>query len=133
MVASDGINARVGTLTSGEDRFMMWRTLDGTHVASPSIPQLEVLLKGMFEKRIFLDLIKHFILFQTDGYEIIKILAGYHQYHAVNKAICSTERAITESGDRRIGVIWHTQGSGKAFLWFSMPGSLYLVWIIQLL
>jgi type I restriction enzyme R subunit len=110
MVSSDGINARVGTLTAGEDRFMMWRTIDGEDIAPPAIPQLEVLINGMFEKRIFLDLIKYFILFQTDGYETKKILAGYHQYYAVNKALHSTERAIAESGDRRIGVIWHTQG-----------------------
>ncbi|WP_427339966.1 HsdR family type I site-specific deoxyribonuclease [Caloranaerobacter sp. DY30410] len=123
---SDGINARAGTLTANEDRFMMWRTIDGEEIAPLSIPQLEVLIKGMFEKKIFLDLIKHFIVFQSDGKETIKILAGYHQYHAVNKAIKSTERAIKENGDRKIGVIWHTQGSGKSLSMVFYTGKLVL-------
>ena len=114
MVISDGINARVGTLTSDKDRFMPWRTIDGDDVAPLSIPKLEVLIKGMFQCDRFLDIIKHFVLFQSDGQETIKILAGYHQYHAVNKAVDSTECATQESGDRRIGVVWHTQGSGKS-------------------
>ncbi len=114
MITSDGVNARAGTLTSDEDRFMAWRTIDGENVAPLSIPQLEVLIKGMFQRDRFLDIIKHFMLFQSDGKDTIKILAGYHQYHAVNKAVDSTERATLEAGDRRIGVIWHTQGSGKS-------------------
>ena len=114
MVTSDGINARAGTLTSDEDRFMVWRTIDGDDVAPVSIPQLEVLIKGMFQRDRFLDIIKQFVLFQSDGKDTFKILAGYHQYHAVNKAVDSTERATMESGDRRIGVVWHTQGSGKS-------------------
>ncbi|MCG8538840.1 MAG: type I restriction endonuclease subunit R [Clostridia bacterium] len=126
MVTSDGINARAGTLTSGEDRFMMWRTIDGVDVAPQSIPQLEVLIKGMFKKRIFLDIVKHFILFQTDGNDTFKILAGYHQYHAVNKAFRSTKRATDELGDRRIGVIWHTQGSGKSLSMVFYAGKLVL-------
>ncbi|MGH4120513.1 type I restriction endonuclease subunit R [Clostridium sp.] len=114
MVTSDGINARAGTLTSEEDRFMAWRTIEGDDVAPVSIPQLEVLIKGMFERNRFLDIIKQFVLFQSDGKDTFKILAGYHQYHAVNKAALSTERATMKSGDRRIGVVWHTQGSGKS-------------------
>lgn len=114
MVTSDGINARAGTLTSDEDRFMAWRTIDGDDVAPVSIPQIEVLIKGMFQRERFLDIIKQFVLFQSDGNDTYKILAGYHQYHAVNKAVESTERATMESGDRRIGVVWHTQGSGKS-------------------
>jgi type I restriction enzyme R subunit len=114
LVTSDGINARAGTITSDEDRFMAWRTIDGDDVAPMSIPQLEVLIKGMFERDRFLDIIKQFVLFQSDGKDTYKILAGYHQYHAVNKAVESTERATMESGDRRIGVVWHTQGSGKS-------------------
>jgi len=125
MVISDGINARVGSLTAGEDRFMMWRTIDGS-IASPSIPQLEVLVKGMFDQSIFLDILKHFILFQTDGNETYKILAGYHQYHAVNKAFQSTQRATEEAGDRRIGVVWHTQGSGKSLSMVFYAGKLVL-------
>jgi len=126
LVTSDGINARAGTLTSNEDRFMPWRTIDGEDLAPSSIPQLEVLVKGMFQKDRLLDLIKHFILFQSDGEDIIKILAGYHQYHAVNKAVDSTKRATHEQGDRRIGVIWHTQGSGKSLSMVFYAGKLVI-------
>lgn len=126
MVTSDGINARAGTLTSDEDRFMAWRTIDGDDVAPLSIPQLEVLIKGMFQRDRFLDIIKHFVLFQSDGKDTVKILAGYHQYHAVNKAVESTERATQESGDRRIGVVWHTQGSGKSLSMVFYAGKLVI-------
>lgn len=126
MVISDGINARAGTLSSNEDRFMTWRTIEGDNVAHQSIPQLEVLIKGMFQRDRFLDIIRYFILFQSDGSEVIKILAGYHQYHAVNKAVESTYRATRESGDRRIGVIWHTQGSGKSLSMVFYAGKLVI-------
>lgn len=126
MVTSDGVNARAGTLTSDEDRFMAWRTIDGETTAPKSIPQLEVLIKGMFQRDRFLDIIRHFVLFQSDGKETIKILAGYHQYHAVNKAVESTERATMENGDRRIGVIWHTQGSGKSLSMVFYAGKLVI-------
>lgn len=126
LVISDGVNARVGTLTANEDRFMMWRTIDGGDVAPSSLPQLEVLVKGMFEKSRLLDIIKHFVLFQTDGEHLFKILAGYHQYHATNKAIASTERATMDEGDRKIGVIWHTQGSGKSLSMVFYAGKLVL-------
>lgn len=126
LVTSDGINARAGTLSSDEDRFMAWRTIDGDDVAPLSIPQLEVLIKGMFQRDRFLDIIRHFVLFQSDGKDTNKILAGYHQYHAVNKAVDSTERATNESGDRRIGVIWHTQGSGKSLSMVFYAGKLVI-------
>jgi type I restriction enzyme R subunit len=126
MVTSDGINARAGSLTAGEDRFMMWRTIDGDKISPKTVPQLEVLIKGMFKKERFLDIMRHFILFQTDGSNINKILAGYHQYHAVNKAYESTKDATEETGDRRIGVIWHTQGSGKSLLMVFYSGKLVL-------
>ncbi|WP_261134787.1 type I restriction endonuclease subunit R [Bacillus sp. Marseille-Q3570] len=126
MVTSDGINARAGTLTSNEERFMMWRTIDGKSTASPTIPQLEVLIKGMCHPNILLNLIRHFILFQTDGETTIKILAAYHQYHAVNKAIDEAKRAASETGDRKIGVIWHTQGSGKSLSMVFYTGKLVL-------
>ena len=126
MVISDGINAKAGTLTSDEDRFMSWRTIDGEGTAPVSIPQLEVLIKGMFQRDRFLDIITHFILFQSDGKDLIKILAGYHQYHAVNKSVDSTERATHQSGDRRIGVIWHTQGSGKSLSMVFYAGKLVI-------
>ncbi|CEO89274.1 type I restriction endonuclease subunit R [Syntrophaceticus schinkii] len=127
LVISDGFNARVGTITANEDRFMPWRTVDGETVAPISQPQLEVLIKGMFDKSRFLDIIRNFILFQTDGKEIIKILAGYHQYHAVKKAVECTERAAMDGGDRRIGVIWHTQGSGKSLSMVFYAGQVVLM------
>ena len=114
LVISDGINAKAGTLSSNEERFMMWRTIDGEGVAPTHLPQLEVLIKGMFSYNKILDILKNFILFQSDANEAIKILAGYHQYHAVNKAVEQTVRATRDGGDRRVGVIWHTQGSGKS-------------------
>jgi type I restriction enzyme R subunit len=126
LVVSDGVNARAGTLTADEDRFMAWRTIEGDEVAPMSIPQLEVLIKGMFQRERFLDIISHFILFQSDGSETVKILAGYHQYHAVNKAVESTERAALEHGDRRIGVVWHTQGSGKSLTMVFYTGKLVI-------
>ena len=126
LVISDGLNAKAGTLTADEDRFMLWRTIDGDDVAPVSMPQLEVLIKGMFDKRRLLDISKNFILFQTDGREIYKILAGYHQYHAVKTAVACTERATREGGDRRVGVIWHTQGSGKSFSMVFYAGQLVM-------
>jgi type I restriction enzyme R subunit len=114
LVISDGFNARVGSLTANEERFMVWRTIDGSELAPESLPQLEVLIRGMFAKERLLDLIRHFILFQTDGPRLSKIIAAYHQYHAVNKAVAKTQLAVSNPGDRRIGVVWHTQGSGKS-------------------
>lgn len=117
LVISDGLQARAGTLTSGWDRFMPWRTVDGKTVALKGSLELEVLLKGMFDKRWFLDYLVNFITFEDEGGDsstIAKKAAGYHQYHAANKAVECTIDATAESGDRRIGVVWHTQGSGKS-------------------
>ena len=126
MVISDGINARVGTLTSTEEWFTMWRTINGNDIAPNSIPQLEVLIRGMFDKKTLLDIIRHFILFQEDEEDLTKILAAYHQYYAVNKAMTETTRAISTEGDRKIGVIWHTQGSGKSLSMVFYSGKLVL-------
>lgn len=128
-ILSDGINAKAGTITSNEERFMNWRSIDGETVEPLSKPQYEVLFYGMLAKERLLDIIKNFLLFQeskeeekdADGNKIgdkktiIKILAAYHQYFAVKKAIDKTKEATKEEGDRKIGVIWHTQGSGKSF------------------
>jgi type I restriction enzyme R subunit len=128
-VLSDGINAKAGTITSNEEWYMNWRSIDGEQIEALSKPQYEVLLNGMFKKDRLLDLIQNFILFQEskesekdiegkkigDKKSIIKILAAYHQYFAVKKAIEKTKEATKENGDRKIGVIWHTQGSGKSF------------------
>lgn len=113
-VISDGFNAKAGTISSGEDRFMRWRTVDGLSIAPDRSPQLEILIRGMFEKSRLLDIIQNFILFNNTGSQMTKMLAGYHQYHAVNKAIDCTRAATQANGDRRIGVVWHTQGSGKS-------------------
>lgn len=113
LVISDGTEARAGTLTADWERFMPWRTIVGDKVVKGK-PELEILVKGMFEKRRFIDLVQNFITFDFDKADIIKKLAGYHQFHAVNVAIESTLRASSAHGDKRIGVVWHTQGSGKS-------------------
>ncbi len=114
LVISDGIEARLGTLTSGWERFMPWRTVEGDKIASKGSLELEVLLRGVFEKRRFLDLMRHFVVFESTGSSLEKKIAGYHQFHAVNKAVGCTLDAASPKGDRRVGVIWHTQGSGKS-------------------
>src|SRR5690606_34833915 len=114
LVISDGFEARMGTLTSDWERFMPWRTTDGLTLASEAMPQVDVLLRGVFEKRRLLDLIRNFVVFEDDGESVQKKLAAYHQYHAVNKAIQCTVDAASPEGDKRIGVVWHTQGSGKS-------------------
>ncbi len=114
LVATDGLEARVGTLTADWDRFMPWRTVEGRDVAPLSLPQLDVLVAGMFDKRRLLDLIRSFVVFEDDGRSVAKKMAAYHQYHAVNKAVECTLLATSPKGDRRIGVVWHTQGSGKS-------------------
>jgi type I restriction enzyme R subunit len=115
LVVSDGVQARIGTLTADREWFMPWRTIEGEELADTKLPQLQVVLQGVFEKRRFLDLIRHFIVFEdVGGGVLIKKMAGYHQYHAVNLALESTVRAAGAGGDKRIGVVWHTQGSGKS-------------------
>jgi type I restriction enzyme, R subunit len=125
-VISDGITAKVGTITSLEDRYTTWRSINGNKIAPTSEPQLETLIKGMFEKRRFLDIIKQFVLFQKNDDNYIKVIAGYHQYFAVNTALERTFDATSEKGDRRIGVIWHTQGSGKSLSMVFYAGKLIL-------
>jgi type I restriction enzyme, R subunit len=114
LVISDGIEARLGTLTSGWERFMPWRTISGDRVEPKGSLELEVLTRGIFEKRRFLDLIRHFIVFENAKSGLVKKVAGYHQLHAVNKAVECTLDAASARGDRRVGVVWHTQGSGKS-------------------
>jgi len=124
LIISDGVNAKAGTITSNEERFMNWRTIDGEKISPLSEPKLEVLIKGIFQKERLLDIIKNYILFQTDGSETIKILSAYHQYFAVKKAVENTKIASSEKGDRRIGVVWHTQGSGKSLSMVFYAGQL---------
>jgi len=114
LVISDGVEARAGTLSAGWERFMPWRTIEGDTVAPKGSLEMEVLLRGIFEKRRFLDLVRSFIVFEDNGKTIEKKVAGYHQFHAVNKAVQCTLEAASPDGDRRAGVVWHTQGSGKS-------------------
>lgn len=125
LVTSDGFNTRVGSLTANYDRFMHWCSKDGKVEATTEIASLEVLIYGMLNKETILDLIKHFILFQkgNDG-KAVKILAAYHQYYAVNKAVERTLKASADNGDGRGGVIWHTQGSGKSLTMVFFSGKL---------
>ncbi|RME25088.1 MAG: type I restriction endonuclease subunit R, partial [Deltaproteobacteria bacterium] len=150
LVVSDGIQARIGTLTANRERFMPWRTIEGDALAPAATPQLEVLLRGVFDRRRFLDLVRHFVVFDDDGKGgIAKKLAGYHQYHAVNVAVEETVRATApparsdvveepggvyrtgrpehgRPGDRRVGVVWHTQGSGKSLTMAFYAGKVVL-------
>jgi type I restriction enzyme, R subunit len=140
LVASDGLQARIGSLGAGKEWFKPWRTITGREDAA-HLAELQVVLEGVFEKRRFLDLLRHFIVFEeTDGGKLTKKIAGYHQFHAVNVALEETLRAAVvtpdgapkhgfaedygrydagpmvggAAGDRRVGVVWHTQGSGKS-------------------
>lgn len=113
-ILSDGLEARAGTLTADWGRFSPWRTVEGKDLAPKGSLELETLIRGIFEKRRLLDLIRYFVVFEDDGKSIAKKLAAYHQYHAVNKAVDCTIRAAGAGGDQRAGVVWHTQGSGKS-------------------
>ena len=140
LVVSDGLQARMGSVTANQEWFKVWRTIDGEGDAPKTALELEVLVRGVFERQRFLDLLHHFIVFEEDpdSGALHKIIAGYHQFHAVNAAVEETVRASGMSetgsvlredagtfwsgrqrggkpGDRRAGVVWHTQGSGKSF------------------
>ena len=110
-VMSDMTETKAGTITANEDRYMQWKSTDG-HYLSEEVVDYDIFFEGMFEKHRFLDILHNFICFNKDESGDSKILAGYHQYFAVNKAIERTQPAI--NGDGRIGVFWHTQGSGKS-------------------
>jgi len=136
LVVSDGVEARMGTITAGWEWFKPWRTISGKELANSSLSELQVLLEGVFDKRHFLELIRDFIVFEDKEGTPSKLVAGYHQFHAVKVAVEETlraarlqrESAVSDPfyreetmsnrsqvfGDRRIGVVWHTQGSGKS-------------------
>jgi type I restriction enzyme R subunit len=138
LVISDGVEARVGTLTAGREWFKPWRTVSGERLADPHLPELQVVSEGVFAPQRFLNLVRDFIVFEDEGGgRLTKKMAGYHQFHAVRVAVSETLRAaelrreaerVAEAtggyetgrqpggkpGDRRIGVVWHTQGSGKS-------------------
>jgi len=127
LVVSDGQSARAGTISADWERFMPWRTIEGEELAPRLMPELEVLLRGMFDKRRFLDLLRYFIVFEEDeSGALIKKMAGYHQFHAVNKAVAETVKASSPEGDRQVGVVWHTQGSGKSLTMAFYTGRIVL-------
>lgn len=133
-VISDGLEAKAGTISSAFSRFQTWKTIDGEKESSSHVSQLEVLIRGMLNPATLLDLIRNFIVFEKDKktdtktgltqIETVKKIAAYHQYHAVNKAVESTRLAIAEKGNRKAGVIWHTQGSGKSLSMVFYTGKL---------
>jgi type I restriction enzyme R subunit len=154
LLASDGVQARIGSLGAGREWFKPWRTITGREDAPPTQTELQVMLEGVFERQRFLNLLRHFIVFEdsaaaggSDG-KLVKKMAGYHQFHAVNAAVEETLRAAQwvtagwvadapgryqpgqrpggEPGDRRVGVIWHTQGSGKSLTMAFYAGRLIL-------
>ena len=110
-VMSDQLTSKAGTITSGEDRYMKWKTVDGNY-ENTQYAQFDTFFEGIFTKERLLDIIKNFVCFSNDGISKSKILAGYHQYFAVRKAVESTKRATVTDG--KGGVFWHTQGSGKS-------------------
>ncbi|MBU1113608.1 MAG: type I restriction endonuclease subunit R [Bacteroidetes bacterium] len=124
LIISDGLEAKAGSLSAGFSRFMAWKSADGKAEASHLVGQLEVLINGMLNKQTLLDLLRHFIVFEKTKredaktkittIETVKKLAAYHQYYAVNKAVATTISASSFNGDRKGGVVWHTQGSGKS-------------------
>lgn len=124
LVASDGLDAKMGTISSDISRFLAWKSSDGYKEDKATVPQIETLTKGMLNKQVLLDLVGHFVVFEKTKKEdaktglasvvTVKKIAAYHQYFAVNKAIEKTLVASSENGDRKAGVVWHTQGSGKS-------------------
>lgn len=133
-IISDGMECKAGSVSAGYSRFMTWKTADGKKEASRFIPQLEILLKGMLNPSTLLDLIRNFIVFEKSKkedsktgitqIETVKKLAAYHQYYAVNKAVQSSIIASGANGDKRGGVVWHTQGSGKSLSMVFYSGKL---------
>jgi len=127
LVISDGTYAREGTMTSNEERFTPWKTIGGKKTPKP-IPEYEVLLKGMLGKEVLLDLVRHFVVFEADkdkkdgSIKISKKIAAYQQYNAVQKAIGSTVNATKT--DKKAGIVWHTQGSGKSLTMVFYAGKL---------
>lgn len=127
LVISDGVQARIGSLTGSKEWFLPWRTIEGDDLAPPTALQLEVLVRGVFEKRRFLDYLRHFVVFEDEGGgSLVKKQAGYHQFHAVNRAVAATVTASRPQADRRCGVVWHTQGSGKSLTMAFYAGKLIL-------
>lgn len=137
LIISDGLQAKAGTISSDFSRFMAWKTADGKTETSHLKGQMETLIKGMLNRKTVLDLIRHFIVFEqtkkeSKDTEIITVetekkFAAYHQYYAVNKAVLKTLESSSENGDRKGGVVWHTQGSGKSLSMVFYAGKIVLL------
>lgn len=112
-IITDGFDARLGTLTSDFTRYMVWKSINGESPVNEELHYLDVLLHGVLPKERLLDIIRNFIVFQEINGKTVKILSGYHQYFAVRKAALRTQQAI-EKNEKKVGVVWHTQGSGKS-------------------
>jgi type I restriction enzyme, R subunit len=150
LVISDGVQAKIGSLAAGWEWFKPWRTITGEALADTHHPELQVIIQGVFDKRRFLDLVRYFVVFEDfGGGAVAKKMAGYHQFHAVNVAVQETLRAARmreeakevrehadgyktskqpggKPGDRRVGVVWHTQGSGKSLTMAFYAGRIIL-------
>lgn len=125
LVVSDGIAALMGSLTSDRERFMPWKTIDGSRDAKSTDLGLEILIKGVFDKERLLNFVQTCVVYEEDkGGGVLKKLAGYHQFHAVRKAIDATVKASQPKGNHKVGVVWHTQGSGKSLTMTFYAGAL---------
>lgn len=124
LVVSDGVTARVGSLTANQERFLPWRTIKNEDDKPALEWELETVVRGFFDRELFLDYIRFFVLFETDGEKTIKKIAGYHQFHAVREAVQATIAAANPNGDKKAGVVWHTQGSGKSISMCCYAGKL---------
>lgn len=124
LVVSDGVTARVGSLTANQERFLPWRTIKNEDDKPALEWELETVVRGFFDRELFLDYIRFFVLFETDGEKLIKKIAGYHQFHAVREAVQATIAAANPNGDKKAGVVWHTQGSGKSISMCCYAGKL---------
>lgn len=124
LITGDGITARIGSLSADIERFMPWRTTDGKDVAAKGMPELATMVEGVFEHNRLLQLMRDFTVFGETKGGVSKIIAGYHQFHAVNHAVACTIKASAGGGDKKAGVIWHTQGSGKSLLMAFYAGQL---------
>jgi type I restriction enzyme R subunit len=135
LVISDGLEAKAGSLSADFSRFMAWKSVDGISEASHLVSQLEILINGMLNKATLLDLVRHFVVFEKSKKEdaqgiisihTVKKIAAYHQYYAVNKAVLSTLQATAAQGNKKAGVVWHTQGSGKSLSMVFYTGKIVL-------
>lgn len=124
LVVSDGVTARVGSLTANQERFLPWRTIKNEDDKPTLEWELETVVRGFLDRELFLDYIRFFVLFETNGEKTVKKIAGYHQFHAVREAVQASIAAANPTGDKKAGVVWHTQGSGKSISMCCYAGKL---------